>query len=136
MAHYASDWQLSPFPFSTLLDVTHVCTQYIYCWVRCVCRFGVEVQIEHKKLTWALSLGLFPVSSSKEEELGASPRTQCYEETTAWEGRILDSTAKSQMAEAQRGRNAGGPKGGLNGMQSKELVERGETLNLLLLLSL
>lgn len=96
----------------------------------------MEVQVEHKELTRALSLGVFPVSSSKEAELGASPRTQCCEETAAWEGRILDSTAKSQMAEAQRGRNAGGPRGGLNGMQSKELVERGDTLSPLLLLSL
>lgn len=32
--------------------------------------------------------------------LGASPRTQCYEETATWKGRILESTAK-WMAGAQ-----------------------------------
>lgn len=98
-----------------------------------MCSVDVEVRVKHKKLMWTLSLGLYtsPVSSSTQAVLGASPRTQCYEETATWKGRILESTAKSKG-----GGNVGGPSGGLSGMQSKQVVGRGEALNPFLLLSL
>lgn len=101
------------------------------------CSVDVEVRGEHKKLMWALSPRLYtsPVSSSKEAVMGASPRTQCYKELQR--GKVVPwKVLQSGWQDPKGGGNVGGPRVGLNRMQSKEVVGRQEALNLHLLLSL
>lgn len=95
------------------------------------CSVDVKVWIEHEKLKWALSLGFYRYL------LCAAVRSQCWEQAQGHcakrrlqHGKVGSwKVLQSGWQEPQGGGNVGGPRGGLSGMQNKEVVGRGRALN-------
>lgn len=94
--------------------------------MRCVCSLGVEVQVEHKKLMWVLPRGLYTypvclaVRKQCQEQAQGHSAMRRLQQGKAGSWKVL----QSGWQEAKGGGNVDGPRGGLSGMQSKDLVGR------------